>query len=90
MTRPIIGSQYRPARFETRTSDGTYAAYNTLPGRHAERVQGALLDNKHPYVPDQEYEAQMRRANLWAAIAGGVALAAVAAAMTFASFHGYL
>ena len=41
--RPVIGRLYRPARLQTRLSDGTFSSYNAWLEPHEERLQTALL-----------------------------------------------
>lgn len=51
MTRPVIGRQYRPTHFETRRSDGTYAALNPRMTVDELRVQDTLLGARtRPYA----------------------------------------
>lgn len=39
----MIGRYYRPTKFETRASDGTYAALRPEMSSNASALQGALL-----------------------------------------------
>ena len=51
MSKPIIGRLYRPARFESRLSDGTYSETNLWPKGHEAQLQAALLRGHQCSVP---------------------------------------
>lgn len=51
MGKPVIGRLYRPKRFQTRASDGTYSAYNCWPESHEARLQAGLLGDEGADLP---------------------------------------
>lgn len=54
MSRPIIGSNYRPSRFERRDRNGTYEALHPKFSADATELQQSFLDSRYGFDQTDE------------------------------------